>query len=823
MGDELALLFKLKGENSQLKSTVAETRTAIAQLRSSFGSDFAAMEGAGKNALSGLTDHLNIFVGQKIPLVGGAFIRVTENLKGLSEQTQETGGIMSSFAGAGGPIAIATAATVALGAAILGLLTLTKSMAEGFFELSKASAEWQGKLFDLSQQTGLSVETLSALDVLATQTGSSLDQITASLGIFQKHLESAQDPTSKEAKLLHELGIETNNTEEALRQSLAALARMPEGFHQTATALELFGRGGKALLAILKESHGDLDGAIEKLHDLNLIVSGESAEAADKFNDQLDTIHRQLRAVTAEITKESIPAILEVLKDFTQAIKENHEAITFLGSAVKGFFTPTMWGIEGVLRAINTQLAIGRGLWERFFAAAQLASGNIPTVDPNGIPAVGEPGKDPFAGFGKGLEGIGTGFHGRRTGGGGGGRSARVTRDTGERDAERQEKAELKFYEDLVVRVAKTIDQLNLIDVSTHQYAVNQSILNGVLKDASPAMQQMALDEAHILDNKEKQLKLQNALRSYFEEQAKQIKEAEEGTQSYLSKAQDFIKSLEDQGAVLSSVQKFWLQFNATLLDVKNTIESMPKIDLPEPIWATSKDKSKGSLGPLGDAPLPPIFKDKNLNPFDVFRQAIEDMDESMKKTLAGGALDAMSEAFRGVGEAVGQAVQAFVLYGSAGASVQQVTAQILASIAQQAAVQAIYELAQGLAVLALAFFGVPNAGPSASAHFAAAAMFGAIAGVAAVAGRAVAGDSFKQGGAATGGGGSGSGGGGRSSSTSGTSNGPTVINAERNKITVEVLVRGEPGRTFHADVASAVLKNINGNGAVRAAIKREK
>ncbi|MGH9821270.1 MAG: hypothetical protein ACRD43_13975, partial [Pyrinomonadaceae bacterium] len=62
------------------------------------------------------------------------------------------------------------------------------------------------------------------------------------------------------------------------------------------------------------------------------------------------------------------------------------------------------------------------------------------------------------------------------------------------------------------------------------------------------------------------------------------------------------------------------------------------------------------------------------------------------------------------------------------------------------AAIQAIYELAQGLAVLALAYFGVPNAGPSATAHFASAAMYGLIAGGTAIAGRAVAGNSMKAG-----------------------------------------------------------------------------
>ena len=107
--------------------------------------------------------------------------------------------------------------------------------------------------------------------------------------------------------------------------------------------------------------------------------------------------------------------------------------------------------------------------------------------------------------------------------------------------------------------------------------------------------------------------------------------------------------------------------------------------------------------------------------------------------------IEVLTSAFSGLGQAIGEVVSAWVLYGSAGQSVRQVTAQILAGIAQQAAVKAVFELAEGFAALALAFFGMPNAGPSATAHFTAAAIYGGIAGIAAVAGRAVAGDSFKQ------------------------------------------------------------------------------
>jgi hypothetical protein len=124
--------------------------------------------------------------------------------------------------------------------------------------------------------------------------------------------------------------------------------------------------------------------------------------------------------------------------------------------------------------------------------------------------------------------------------------------------------------------------------------------------------------------------------------------------------------------------------------------------------------------------------------------------------TAAIAGVDALSGAFSQLGQAIGETVNAWVLYGSAGQSVRQVTAQILAGIAQQATVKAIFELAEGFAALAMAFFGVPNAGPSATAHFTAAAIYGGIAGIAAVAGRAVAGDSMKGGGGSAGGGKSG-------------------------------------------------------------------
>jgi hypothetical protein len=138
------------------------------------------------------------------------------------------------------------------------------------------------------------------------------------------------------------------------------------------------------------------------------------------------------------------------------------------------------------------------------------------------------------------------------------------------------------------------------------------------------------------------------------------------------------------------------------------------------------------------------VTRDINYDAFGQLRK--EFTDEGSARMVAG--VDLVTSAFQSLGDAVGSAVEAFVLYGSAGQTVQQVTAQILGAIAKQAAVQAVYELAQGFAMLALSFFGftAPAAAPSAAYHFASAAVFAGIAGGAALAGRAVAGNSFKSG-----------------------------------------------------------------------------
>lgn len=397
MADDLSLLFRIRGDSSGALKATAETRTAVNQLRQSFGPQLTQSVNAANQAFAGLGDNLTSFVSQRIPLVGNAFASASANLRGLSAEMQKGGphtanlakqvdnlakasgkskteilsfltsfvrletqtakneaafklfggsvdlignktakflpeveqagaalagaeveatGLAASIAGLAGPIAIAAAA---MAAQVIVVASLTKQL----FQLAKTTADYQGKLFDLSQQTGVSVETLSALEVVARTTGGSIEGLTASLGIFQRHLEEvAEDPDAKVGKAFRQLGVDATNTEQALRQAVAGLAKMPEGFRQTALALEVFGRGGKAFLAIAKEANGDIDQVIERLENLGLVTT-DQARIADEFNDQLVLLDVQMRGLGTQ----AIPVFLNAIKDINKTMEDNRDVV----------------------------------------------------------------------------------------------------------------------------------------------------------------------------------------------------------------------------------------------------------------------------------------------------------------------------------------------------------------------------------------------------------------------------------------------------------------------------------------------------------------
>lgn len=461
MADELSLLWKLRADVSQTKTATAEARAAVAQLRQSLGPELTQTVSVTNKAFSQIADNLNVFVGQRLPLVGGAFVRVTENIRGFGDEAKKqeqaikkvadsisdlstrTGksvpqltSFLTTFAKIEGQanrdsaalkffgaeflannpklvnelektstglseIALASAgartgiaamaapigiAVVALGAMALGAAAVVKQL----FELTKQAADFQGRMIDLAQQTGVQVETLSALEIVARRTGGSLDNMTQALVGFQRKLDDAQDPLSKTADLFREYSIDINDTESALRGAFTALAAMPTGFAQTNAAAELFGaRGGKQVLAILKETNGDLDGTIKKFRELGILITDDAALAADKFNDELELLNFQLRALTAVAAKDLIPAVTEIIKSFGDLVTAARPLISIFG-AIAG---SAARGVSSAFRGLRIVVASVTG---DYIALAKAAKEANEAIKATPIPALKIPGTQPI-------------------------------------------------------------------------------------------------------------------------------------------------------------------------------------------------------------------------------------------------------------------------------------------------------------------------------------------------------------------------------------------------------------------------------------------
>ena len=170
-------------------------------------------------------------------------------------------------------------------------------------------------------------------------------------------------------------------------------------------------------------------------------------------------------------------------------------------------------------------------------------------------------------------------------------------------------------------------------------------------------------------------------------------------------------------------------------------------------------------------------------------------------------------DAFMGTSDAMAAAGIAAAIYGeNAGKAMEKAAKAVLASIAEQAGVNALNALAQGLWFLAQAiFFGDPDAAIAAATDFEAAAEWGAIAGVAGAVAAAIPGGGAKgtSAGRAAGGG---YGGGGGAPQLGGYGLAPgaaSALNPPGGNLTVMVVGEAQAGQWLATTLNTAVQRGV--------------
>jgi phage-related protein len=240
----------------------------------------------------------------------------------------------------------------------------------GLTAIAKGSIDAADNLNDMSQRTGVAVESLSRFGQAAQDSGSSIEGVAKGMGQLAKRIT---DPSSAASKALSGIGVATRDAQGKVRSLDAVMleisdrfAKMPDGAEKSALAMQLFGKSGVELIPMLNQGRAALE-------QYQATISGDMAKSADEFNDSLNAIGRSLSGPFNEAVTALLPAITSIAQGIVGIIK----AFTALPRPIQA----TLLVIGGLLTAlvalapaISAIISIGGAIAGLFAAGGALAS-----------------------------------------------------------------------------------------------------------------------------------------------------------------------------------------------------------------------------------------------------------------------------------------------------------------------------------------------------------------------------------------------------------------------------------------------------------------
>lgn len=242
---------------------------------------------------------------------------------------------------------------MAVGAAIVAPLALA----------AKKAAEFGHELEETSEKIGLGVESLSALSYAADQSGISLEILTKSILLMYKQLYAAGTGSKKMNDALAQLGLTyqdlANLSPEAQFMLIAErLGSIKDPALKAALAMKIFGRGGAALLPLLKNGAGGIRALTDEAKRLGLVFSAEDVAATAEFYSAIKKLWYALQFGIKRVGLALVPLLEKVAATMTEVVATASKWIQQNG----GIVTAVFWFGTALVGAGVALFAFGNAL-----------------------------------------------------------------------------------------------------------------------------------------------------------------------------------------------------------------------------------------------------------------------------------------------------------------------------------------------------------------------------------------------------------------------------------------------------------------------------
>lgn len=215
--------------------------------------------------------------------------------------------------------------------ATLGLGALTF----GLVGAARAALDYAGAIQDARDNTGLSGRAVQEYGTVFEAAGVQQDEFLAATEKLNKGLADAAAGKDKSLlSLLTKLRIplrnmrgEIRSVEELLPELSDAFAKNENPAVRTRMAMELFGKSGGRLIAVLAQGGKSLVEARREVQRLGAVLDEEATGRLDDLGDAFGVLHRQVRVQTAAAFAAAAPAILAATKGLQEWIAKNKDLL----------------------------------------------------------------------------------------------------------------------------------------------------------------------------------------------------------------------------------------------------------------------------------------------------------------------------------------------------------------------------------------------------------------------------------------------------------------------------------------------------------------
>ena len=198
------------------------------------------------------------------------------------------------------------------------------SAAGGLALATQAAINHADEIGKMAQKVGMTTEALSRLEYAARLSDVSLSELQIGIGQLAKNMEAGSDGLEALGIRATDASGNLRSTNEVFLEVAERFASIEDGAGKTAIAMDIFGRSGANLIPLLNSGRAGLAEMAQEADRLGVTISGNTAQAAERFNDNITRLQSALGGLTNQIAAGVAPRMADLTERMVEFYKESN-------------------------------------------------------------------------------------------------------------------------------------------------------------------------------------------------------------------------------------------------------------------------------------------------------------------------------------------------------------------------------------------------------------------------------------------------------------------------------------------------------------------